>query len=68
MARRNEIKRALSWATTRELVALHNVQTMGATCLQVGDTSHGRFLLATADEELRGRGIEVVDGKLLNEA
>ena len=52
-------------ALTSELVAIHNVYTMGATCLQVGDTTRAAAVLAKTDEILAARGVEIVTGELL---
>ncbi len=60
-----EIRQELETAETHELAAIHNVYTMGRSCLRLGDTKRADLVLQIADEILDSRGIPVEFGKLL---
>lgn len=47
------------------LIALYNVETMGATCLRVGDAARSGEIFETVVSELRARDIEYDVGALI---
>jgi hypothetical protein len=68
MKTETEIREALASESTGNLACLHNVLTIGSSCLQAGDKSHPARLLRVADELLAARGISVESGRLLARA
>ncbi len=60
----DEIRADFAKLSTPMLVAIHNIETMGASTTQVRDEWQSAILPAT-DELLRNRGVDVWSGKLL---
>ena len=52
-------------ATSRELIALHNVSVMGQSCLRVGGVERSDEILEVVVDELKARGAASADGVLL---
>jgi len=49
----------------QELISLHNVLVMGQSCIRLGDSSRTDKIFEVVVNELKSRGAECVDGKLL---
>jgi len=61
-----EHRQEIEAATTRELVAIHNVYTMSERCIRIGDDRRDRLVLDTVHKELERRGVTAVKGRLID--